>query len=225
MAAAFRSSSNTTYASRTNTTITAPAGITNGDVLILLFWGFNLSSITLPTGFTQLAGSPVNNSGPFSTYMAYKVASGESGNYLVTHGTFSTQGAIVCVSGGETGSAPTCTFNTGTGATTTALSVTTTTNSALIIYAGTSWAGLSGLEVQPVGTTPLFSQQIDDSGGTMYVATGVLATAGATGNKSNGNNNGASDPWTGILAKVEAAGAATAPGDDEGLTYQRILRW
>lgn len=210
MSAAYRSHSNTTYATRTNTTITAPSGITDGDILLLFFFGFNLTSVTLPTGFTQLSGSPVNNAGPFSTYIAYKVASGESGDYTVTHGSLSTQGAIVVVSGGDTTNPPTCTFNTGTGSTSTALAVTLSAANGLVVFAGAGWDGY-GSSNPPSGTTPTFTERVDT--GEMYLATGPWASSGSTGDKSqlpNGSNFG--NPWTAMLVKVEVSGGGASVG-------------
>src|SRR5436309_1333140 len=62
-AAAFRSIANTTYASRTNTVITAPAGIQNNDILLLLFTLGDAAppAPTPPAGFTALTGYPVTN--------------------------------------------------------------------------------------------------------------------------------------------------------------------
>ena len=40
----------------------------------------------------------------------------------------------------------------------------------------------------------------------MYFATGVMATAGATGNKTHNSTNGDSaNPWVGMLIEIRAA--------------------
>ena len=119
MAVAFRSISYVAYGNRGGTTITAPAGITDGDVLLLVFFAGSGTNppppITLPSGFTQLSGPNFTNLSTFYAhrYLAWKVASGESGNYGISHTSASTTGAIICVSGGETSYPPSHSFNTG----------------------------------------------------------------------------------------------------------------
>lgn len=226
MASAFRSASNTTYASRTNTTVTAPAGISDGDVLIYaLFLGIagTPPTPTAPSGFSAPSGGtwPITL-GPTFGFTAhvrvwYKIASGEAGNYTATHSAANTQGFMFAVSGGSS-SAPVATTNSGgEGPTTTALGLTTSGNDALIAFMGWDWGDTANNLSPPSGTTPAFTERIDVAP-LIYLATGVLAAAGATGNKSHTNNSGlnvGSHPWAGVLLAVEASGGGggvtTAP--------------
>ncbi len=68
----------------TSSTITAPTGITDGDVLIIcMATDGNATSINWPSGFTPIAEvhGPSNRC---TAAAAYKIASGESGNYAVS---------------------------------------------------------------------------------------------------------------------------------------------
>lgn len=65
------------------TTITAPAGIVNGDVLVICISTDGNSVFTFPTGFIEIdqGFAPSDRA---ALGVAYKIASGESGNYTVT---------------------------------------------------------------------------------------------------------------------------------------------
>jgi hypothetical protein len=209
--AAYRSHSVTTYASRTNTTVTAPSGIADGDVLLLylfIYYGTGSApSVTLPTGFAALTSYPATltvGSENARVYLASKDASGESGNYTITHPTHSTQALIVAVSGGASG-APTSSTNTGTGTTATATGVTTAAANAFVGYFAANWDGF-GAAGAPAGTTPTFAERVDSTA--IYLATGTWASSGATGNKTQSVSTG--NAWHAGLAAVEAAGGGGA---------------
>lgn len=218
-AAAFRSASNTTYANRTNTTITAPAGIQDGDVLIL---AFGLAAATpgpaaptAPSGFALVTGTwPIaltDTTFDMDIRVYYKIASGESGDYTITHAAASSQGLMFAVSGG-TSAQPAATTNSATsGTTTTALGLTTSGNDALVAFIGFDWASTSNNLTAPSGSTPTFTERIDVAP-LIYLATGVLSAAGATGNKTMTNNGStsANTPWAGMLVAIEASGGASA---------------
>lgn len=215
MAAAYRSMSSTTYASRTNTTITAPAGIQNGDVLILAhLTGGNGSapSSTLPSGFTLLSGYPssVFDSVIFtvSLKIAYKIANSESGDYSVTHAAASSQGVIVAVSGGSSGT-PASSLATGTGSTSTVTAITVSSSDAFIIFIDQNW-NLFGSASVPTGSTPTFTERLDLSTSLFYVATGNMTSSGSTGSKSQANLNDPTYPWQAALIGVESASAAVS---------------
>lgn len=221
-AAAHRSDSATTYASRTNTTLTAPAGIQDGDVLVIVFCiganpsaptptppaGFSAPTGTWPITITDLSGFNVK------TFVWYKVASGESGNYTVTHTSAASQGYIGAYNGG-TSAQPAATTNTGTTATSTALSITPSANGSVVIFAAHDWGDTTNALSPPTGSTPTFSERLDPGtvSGILYVADGVLATAGATGNKSHTNNTavGGGHGWAASLIVVEASGGGSPP--------------
>lgn len=86
--------------------IAAPAGIVDGDILVLWVVVDNQNAITYtpPAGFTALTGFPLslNNGGGTDgggMYVAYKKASSESGTYSTSNNlTEAMNGGIVCVS-------------------------------------------------------------------------------------------------------------------------------
>lgn len=90
----FRSKSSNFTAASGMRTITAPAGIVDGDILIA--WAISDSSsttITWPTGFDSANAITVTNTaGEIGRLMiALKIANGESGNYSLTAST-----AVIC---------------------------------------------------------------------------------------------------------------------------------
>jgi len=204
--ATLRSMSNTTYASRTNTTLTAPTGITNGDVLILAFFigaAGTPPTPTLPAGFTVIQGPTTQNDGSFqgTRRLAWKIASGEGGSYSITHAAGSSQAVMLCVQNAAN-STPVSSNNGGSGATTTATGITTSIDQSLIIFLVHNWA-LYGSGTPPAGATPVFTEQLDSATSLFYVATGTLGTAGATGDKvQSPNGNGAGDQWGAFLVGV-----------------------
>lgn len=186
---AFRSLSSTTYASRTNTVITAPTGIVDGDVLILMFIAGATPTPptpTLPAGFTLIqGGSSVTDVDGFTVtrYLAWKLAASESGSYTVTHAAGSSQGLIVCVSGGDPSATPLST-NAGSlvggDAFAIAPSLTTTRDHTFVLVLAHNW-DLYGTATPPSGTTPTWTERYDDATSLIYAASGVLSPAGATG--------------------------------------------
>lgn len=217
MAVAYRSSNVVKYATRTNTVITAPSGIQDGDILFIVFdiGGSSLPSVTPPSGFVAVPGyTPVTNTDAgFSvkTYAWWKAASSESGNYTVTHASASTEAYMAAVSGADTTTpfSPAPTTNTGTGFTTTALGLTAPANSSLVIFFSSDWGTLTNTLSAPTGTTPTFSvRATQPSTALMLVADGVK-TSGATGNKSATNNNNSAEPWAGIMFSIQTANSMT----------------
>ena len=218
MTVAFRSLTSTTYASRTNTTLTAPAGLANGDILLAaIITGANNPGVasTPPAGFTALPGSPttVFDAGGFYGKLAVykKVAASESGSYTFTHATASSQGVLLAVSGAD-GTSPvdvsssnfSGTGATGGGNTTTATGVTTTNPADLLVYLAHDWTG-SGALSPPAGFTENFDSLL-------YVGTKLLTAAGATGSvtQTNGNPNNPGNPWAAYLIAIKPpAGGST----------------
>lgn len=222
MPPAVASVSNTTYASRTNTTVTAPSGITNGDILLgVLFTGATTTAPTAtpPSGFTAVTGSPLvildgnGFQGRFAVWA--KTASGESGSYQFTHTSCSSQGVVIRISGANASA----TILTATRAyagggdsvsTSIASSVTTAVDGSLVLIIGQDWADTSNNLSPPSGTTPTFSEHLDVT--LTHVFSGVLATAGATGNKSWTNNvNASQSRWQTYMLAIEPAAGAPIP--------------
>jgi hypothetical protein len=109
--------------------------------------------------------------------------------------------------------------------------LTTPNNSALVVCAACAWDAIGAGAVPPTGTTPTFTERYDPgTGGVLYVSDGVLATAGATGDKTQllpGNNGGTppgSSPNAGGLVCIEAdtggGGRTTRNAHPSGLGMQ-----
>lgn len=216
MAVAYRSSTSTTYTTRTNTTLTAPAGIQNGDILVVWFVVGAVGvaiPVTPPAGFNVASGFPHStNDGAFivNCYVWWKVASGESGNYTFTHVLADSQGWIGAYSGADTGAplTPAPTYASGTGQTSTATGLTTARNSSAVIFVEHDWGDLTNDLTPPTGTTPTFTERTTGTIAIVYVADGVLSTAGATGNKTITNNNNVGFPWQASLIAIQPAATA-----------------
>lgn len=218
----FQSVSNTSYATRTNTTVTAPSGIQDGDVLLfsLFVGGSSPVTATPPSGFALPSGGTwpisVADSSGFDgrRYVWYKIASGESGNYTATHASGWSQGVMVRISGGD-GAQPLATTNDGIGSTSTFTGLTTTTDGAMVIIIGTDWNDSSNNLSPPSGTTPTFTERLDVAP-LHYVATGIMTTAGATGNKTMTTNSNSDGPWTAVMLAING----TAGGGGSSLLIQ-----
>lgn len=72
----------------TSATVTAPAGITNGDVIIIAITTvtntFSANTFTAPSGFTKVRTTETANGAELAQCIMKKVANSESGNYTVT---------------------------------------------------------------------------------------------------------------------------------------------
>ena len=195
MAVAFGSATNIVEQTTVDTTYTAPSGITNGD--LLLIWHFEFLATTPPTptapaGFTLVPGTwPLVGTTQQSTWLWYKIASGESGNYTVSHASCVNRGIMIRVTGADTTTpfSPSPTLNKGTtGTTSTFTGLTTTVDNCLIMAVGADDNDTAANLTAPTGTTPTFTERVDDLHGE-YLATGNLSPAGATGNKTMTNNS------------------------------------
>lgn len=208
MAVAVRSTSNGPTGSGTNSTFTAPSGIQDGDILLAVFRTGSTAApaVTPPAGFTQLTGFPVSvsDASPFvSELHAYwKLASGESGDYTFSHSAAFRGGMLYCISGAASSPfSPNPSVNSGTGTSSTALGVTTTVDNSLVVFALQQWD--AGALSPPGGNTPTFTERYD-IGNVVYLADGVLATAGATGNKTISNANLSSNvQWNAALIALK----------------------
>lgn len=202
---AFRSiGAATSYASRSNTSVAAPAGIVDGDTLaIALFYahGSAPGSPTPPSGFVDItSGAPISVSafGVFANVFLYvKRANSESGSYSFSHATRSTQGVCICFEGhvdivsSVLERIDDFSKSSGTGSTTTAASVDTSADATDLLLVAFDYEGSGGL-TPPSG----MDERLDNL---IYIATDEQASAGASGSKVMGNNNGASAPWGAYL--------------------------
>lgn len=208
MTATLRSDSSVAYGGRTNTTIPAPTGIQNGDQLRIVFLIGAAPGIvpaaTPPAGFTE-KGSPypliVIGDGPFELQARVyeKPASGEAGDYTITHANASTAAWMGAVQGAANqGSAATGATDAGTAPV--APGVTPDDDGALIIFWASSFNFLGA--VTPPGSPPVFTERLDSGASILYAATGEMAVAGPTGNKTVTVTQG---PSMAGLIVVEAA--------------------
>ena len=219
MAVAVGSSTSLGLANRTNSTLTAPADIADGNVLLAIVIAGDggdetAPTVTPPTGFTAVTGSPleISKSDPYAIAINCfsKVASGESGNYTFTHGASDSEGFMYRITGADntTPINPNPTTNTGSGTTSTGLSITPEVDESLVVMIDLMWDDAATMS-PPTGTTPTFTERYDPgSGGVLWIGDGVLATAGATGNKSHTNGNNTAQPWATLMVCVQAAAAA-----------------
>lgn len=232
MAVAIRSQTSTTYASRTNTVLTAPTGLANNDILLAFIFSAAQTTgpvPTPPTGFTQIGTSTsVTDGGGFNGKFSvfWKRAASESGSYTFTHSAASSQGVLLAISGAVTSGSPVDVFSSNSGLapnvgvgnnSSTATGVTTTAANDLLLYLAHDWAG-SGALSPPTGFTELFD-------GLVYGASKALTTAGATGNVTQVNGDSNSEPWAAWLVAIAPATSGspytlTAATGSFGLTGQ-----
>lgn len=217
---------------RSNSSFTAPSGISDGDILVLLMTtGRNpVLSATPPSGFTAFTGFPADmpsHSGdPYVVRINawYKVASGESGSYATTHTTADSEGIMYRVTGGNTGTpqdvTPTFTQSTtaaNVGGTVTAPTITPTVDGSLVIWFGSTWDGF-GSQSPSGGTTPTFTEYSNNTSGVSYSQAGPLTTAGATGTKAVTSSQPSNRPWFAghfvIRAAVGGGGGGMVPRRD-----------
>jgi hypothetical protein len=210
---AYGSISATTWSERTNTTITAPASIADGNQLLLAFCTGAVGTAptaTPPSGFDPVAGTwPISlNEYSFNIklWLWEKVAASESGNYTATHASSYGQGVMARYT--DPGDLA-VSQNQGTGTTTTATGLTVAANS-LVIFINADYNQTGGTMSPPSGSTPTFNERYDSSSAPIYWADGVWATGGATGNKTATSRNTESiSPWAGLLIEIAPAGGGT----------------
>ncbi len=224
MSIALHSQSHLGYGSHTNPTVTAPAGITNGDILLLVAVTFNASGTaptpSPPAGFTAAPGSTggllvsaaVTGGDNMRLFAWTKVAASESGNYSVTQAVGSSDYWMGDYTGGNSSTpmASGWTGNSGNSQTSTALGVTTTINGSRVVVVGGDNGDTSNA-LSIAGSTPTFTSEIA-APVVFGILDGTLTTAGSTGNKTFTNNNYESTYGfvTGMLV-LNAAGSVAWP--------------
>ena len=218
MAVAHRSLTSLSFGARTNSTLSAPAGLADNDILLLIL-GMQTTAGTVPTptapaGFSPVGGGDANGlviyvdpaggsaNDEMGIYAWYKRASSESGSYTVTHASCTTFGYLGAYTGGATSGNPTdnpnASGNSGTGGgSMTATGVTTAVDGSLIVFAGLVWDSI-GATTPPTGMTERLELIA------AYVADEVRATAGATGNRVT-TSGPAGNGWAAALITIEPA--------------------
>jgi hypothetical protein len=235
MAADVQTASTVNLGTRTNTTFTAPTGITNGDLLlIVMITGINGGvTPTPPTGFSAVSTFP-KSMNPYITdpyvvrhHAWWKVASGESGNYTASHASADSEGCILRISG-QAGTpfsvTPVSTDQdeeVGVGNVVTAPTITTAINGSLVVWHGSTWDGF-GATSPTAGTTPTFTERANHTAGIFYCQTGPLTTAGATGTKAVSASQPSNRPW---LAGMFVVDAAVAGGATSRPIFRRSTRF
>lgn len=224
MAVALHSQSHLGYGSYTNPTVTAPAGISNGDILLLVAVTYNGSGTaptpSPPAGFTAAPGSTggllvsaaITGGDNMCLFAWTKVAASESGNYSVTQAVGSSDYWMGDYTGGNSSTpmASGWTGNSGNSQTSTALGVTTTINGSQVVVVGGDNGDTSNA-LSIAGSTPTFTSEIA-APVVFGILDGTLTTAGSTGNKTFTNNNYESTYGfvTGMLV-LNAAGSVAWP--------------
>jgi hypothetical protein len=247
VAVAFRSSATKKYGATVNCTVNKPTGTVDGDLLVAIFSQGNNTpvAVTAPAGWAlnntftdivDIAGFKVRNS------VYTKTASSEGASWTWTHASSSTECTVLAITGADLGNpispAPPAGMNVTTAGTqtTTALGVTTPRDSSLVIFFGQDWADTVNTLVAPTGSTPTFTERATGATTALQsIATGVLATAGATGNKTqtNNNNSGGNSTGGGVLIVIQpdvpfSPGASVGPGIVVGSPTSfigRAYRW
>lgn len=200
---------------RTNTSLTIPASSAEGAIAIVSLYVETDVPPTPPEGFSEiLAINHTSNTQQQRIYWSRLIASKGGDTATWQHAsTWSAAVMIVWDDASETVNPWTGTGNQGTDSTAEALGVTPLGDDAGINYlvgAFDGWAATA-----PTGSTPTFTERYD-ANTNVYAATGVLATAGATGDKDSTDSGGA-DEWTAALAVVEDV------AEVEANAYPRVL--
>ena len=208
-----------TSATTTSTTLTInkPAGVVAGDVMIVnITQTGNTGTNASLTGWTLIAGAQQSSGAPRRSTILYRVADGTEGTsfaFTLGNGTDSALGSIIAFSGVDASVFDVApgTMSTGAGTTITATGITSVTaNTAIVFLAGAGGAD-SNTYSSWSGSTPTFSEVMDYSYTTgknqnatynsVGAAWGILATAGATGNKTVGVDD--NYYWSGILIALK----------------------
>lgn len=219
MAASFISQSTVNYASRTDTTITAPVDIQDGDWLAIVFIIFNnapqVPPYTPPTDFNSL-GAPFPLaviSDDLVVDLFVKEAAAEAGDYTITHiSSFTT--AYMLVVRGSTGPADFSTIISDVSNTFDIPTVTSINDDSLVLLWGQS--SNFGGAVTPPGSPPVFDERFDSGLSLLYAATGIMSPPGATGDKTITLSEA---PASGGMVVFEAEAAPPVVGGRE-----RVIR-
>lgn len=210
--------------------IAVPAGVADGDILVLIASGETTRTITTPTGWTHATGSPFATpaGGWHTTYIFYRTAASEPGSYNVTQ---SSSGAFSLAMAAFRNSA-------GVGnisgdivqaATNAAPSITLSTNSTMLSW----WVLYSNATFTGPGVGTQIINRIQAGGWTQNVVQqdglGPGASTPLTGTQSNGSFYLAAGAIE-ILASVGAAytltvdvGTYAVSGQVVGLLAARLV--
>jgi hypothetical protein len=208
-----------TYATRTNSTITAPASIANGDLLVAVLHIGNASltplTVTPPTGFSAIPNDPTSSSAPdpysIAMHVYLKAASGESGNYTFTHASAETEAIMYRLTGHDVTTqldvTPVETAITSNGQITTYPAITPVTDGAFLIYAESNWDAPGTGTI--AGTNPTIASR--RVGTITWVGDGTQTTAGAIASRTRANGNNVGSPWASVVVAIRPDTGPPAP--------------
>lgn len=180
---AYRSSTQN-HASATTLAINVPAGVVNGDELVLIALNYNLNTLTTPAGWVSRGGQALNNNHGVQIYT--RVAASEPGSYTLTWSANADNAAIMLAYSNPDAVTPYDTFVVGADVTSDTSAVQasiTTANANEMLVLGIVYAN-NGTFTAPAG----FNQRelvVTTSANRTYVACDSLqAVAGASGAKT-----------------------------------------
>lgn len=174
-------STSKSYSTTTNTTLNKPTGTVDGDFLLAGLYIESGTTVTPPSGWTEMVGQDLGDGRSTYTRIYYKTASSEGASWDWVHASASTEAFCKRITGvKDTGSPEDCTRSVVAGewaSSLNATSITTVTNGAAVCqvtvnYSGGTW------------TTALTSRVSNPQ---MNLAADIQSTAGATGTKSAAN--------------------------------------
>ena len=199
MAVAFRSIDGNSIGTQSTHTVTAPTGITDGDILI---WGTNQddgggsTTITYPSGFTEIYDSGAGN---HRFQCAWKRASSESGDYVATLASAKwSQSYLLCYSGAYATGDPqdaTAVTNSGNDASPVGASISPANSGSMLIEL-VSQVGANTGHTAPSGMT----ERYDTSN--LSANDELLSSSGATGTRTGSGQN---NSWITVMIVLRAA--------------------
>lgn len=202
---ALRSTSNTSPNTVTNTVGSEPSGVKPGDVLLAALYIENDIAPTPSGDWTQICD--IDHPGQLYDLFVYWARRGASApSYTWTHSSTWTQLLVSSYTGVFTTGDPqdvTASTNNGTGTTMTGTGITTAHNHALLVLLGAWFAN------GHTATTTDLTERADV--GQIYLADGVKAAAGASGNKTA--TISVSDDWAATLIALRDANPAIVNAD------------
>ena len=237
MACAIGSTSALASGTRTNSTVTAPSGIADGDILVYGLAIGNASggtTATAPTGFAAPTGVPISytwtsvDTYTVRLYFWTKKASGESGNYTATHSSADTTAFMWRITGADATTwvdqNPTTFVNNGGsgGQTIPVPTQTPSVDGCALVWMGGSWDGF-GAATPSTG----FTERRNVTTESFYAQDLIQATAAATGTVTVTTTQTADKPRAGIMLTIRAAagGGGTVPPPVRRPTNLFIPMW
>lgn len=214
MAIAYRSQASLTNGSRTTTTVSMPAGVQAGDVVLVFCSTGNSASVAI-TPPASLSANPVVNlsysdtNPPWTVNMRVwryaVVGTGDPASFAFTHSSASSEACAIAFSGVDASTPLDATpaTNAASGTTSTMTGLTTVTADAMLVGYRGSWDG--NAITPPAGWTERLDQPVT------WIATRPAASPGSTGNFSVPAGNGGSYPYGTMLVALRPASDGPAP--------------